>query len=82
MRFGIEPDVISGINLLSSYLGVFENGLILQKKSLLNLYETKVKDLVKKLWTDGNLEMYVLGKIVFCVYYFVFLSGLFVIDIV
>ncbi|KAK2415116.1 SET domain-containing protein [Trifolium repens] len=29
----------------------------LQKKSLLNLYETKVKDLVKKLWTDGNLEI-------------------------
>ncbi|PNX76782.1 SET domain-containing protein [Trifolium pratense] len=29
----------------------------LQKKSLLNLYETKVKDLVKKLLNDGNSEI-------------------------
>ncbi|GAU41333.1 hypothetical protein TSUD_179460 [Trifolium subterraneum] len=29
----------------------------LQKKSLFNLYETKVKDLVKKLLSDGNLEI-------------------------
>ena len=66
MGIGIERDVISGINLFPLYLAVFDDCLVLQKKSLLNLYETKVKDIVKKLLTlDGDSEMYVLGKIVF-----------------
>ena len=55
---------------------MFDNCIILQKKSLLSLYETKVKDIVKKLLTlDGNSEMYVLGKIVLLLISLCFLSG-------
>lgn len=62
----IERDVISGINLFPLYFEVFDDCLVLQKKSLLNLYETKVKDIVKKLLTlDSDSEKYVFGKIVF-----------------
>ena len=67
--FEIEPDVKCQIwyQLLATlFNSIFDNRFILQKKSLLSLYESKVKDIVKKLLTlDGNSEMYVLGKIVF-----------------
>lgn len=46
---------------------ICDKWLIFQKKNLLLLYDTKVKDLVKKLLTlDKDLEMYVLVDFVLC----------------
>lgn len=65
MWYGEEPDVNYASSFFLSHLIAYANWLVLQKKSLLSLYDTKVKALVKKLLTlSGYSETYVLGDLI------------------